>query len=146
MRKWITVSMLMIFICSKGFGQQNQIEQSKLSPGKQNDVILKDIFRGNIPANGYENTTELILEHQKYYDIGAFTLSETSKSGTLTRKGQWTVIKGSAKDENATVVELDLTGNTEYFLRMKNGNLQKLDTALREIKPASKYILVRQGK
>jgi hypothetical protein len=146
MRKWMIVSLLMFFICSKGFGQQNQIGKSKVSTEKQKDVMLKDIFRGNIPANGYENTTELVLEHQKYYDIGAFTLSETSKSGTLTRKGQWTVIKGSAKDENATVVELDIAGNTEYFLRMKNGNLQKLDTALREIKPVGKNILVKQGK
>jgi len=59
-------------------------------------------------------------------------------------KGEWTVLRGDATDENATVVELDSKGMVLYFLRKKDGNLQRLDTSLHAMKPASGYMLHKE--
>ncbi len=116
--------------------------------------LLNDKFKGNIAVSGdddYANTT-LSLQHVYGADMGRFTLDEVypgnkfSKPAHITTEGDWTVLKGSATNENATVVELDAKGGKRvlYFLRLKNGNLQQLDLSLHELPPASKHILRKQ--
>jgi hypothetical protein len=107
--------------------------------------IIKEVFKGLIANDGQNIATVLTLSHLPYADDGDFTLSETykdvnKKEQILNTIGDWTVIKGDAKNENATVVEIEAPQRIMFFLRLKNGNLQKLDTSLREIIPAVKYI------
>jgi hypothetical protein len=63
-------------------------------------------------------------------------------------EGDWTVLKGSATDDNATVVELDDKNQKPiyYYLRLKNGDLQQLDSTLHEMKPVAKHKLTKQAK
>jgi len=123
---------------------------------EKKEVLLNDKFKGNIAAiggddNDYASTT-LVLHHKQYADMGTFTLDEIfpgtriEKGAHNTTTGDWTVLKGSATDENATVVELNAGGGKRmlYFLRLKSGNLQQLDFGLHEVKPAAKHILKRQ--
>ncbi len=115
-------------------------------------TLLNDKFKGNISVGGDDAaTTSLTLQHEPYADMGTFTLTEFyratqfEKATTNVTTGEWTVLKGSAKDENATVVELDANHKRMlYFLRLKDGNLQQLDVSLHEIPPASKHILRKQ--
>ncbi len=116
-------------------------------------VQINDEYKGNIEVGTEEYiATALRLTHQKYADDGNFVLNEVycnSKLKTTSaqlREGNWTVLKGSAKDDNATVVELDDENRKpiHYYLRLKNGDLQQLDSTLYEIKPASKHMLTRQ--
>ena len=90
--------------------------------------------------------TRLVLEHCRFCDMGKFILYGVNAAASANNmpfeiRGAWTVLKGEAADENATVVEIDGKKDTMYFLRLKNGDLQKLDAKLREIKPATKYVL-----
>ena len=115
-------------------------------------TVLNEKFKGNISVGGDDAaTTSLTLQHEPYADMGTFTLTEFyratqfEKATTNVTNGEWTVLKGSAKDENATVVELDANHKRMlYFLRLKDGNLQQLDVSLHEIPPASKHILRKQ--
>jgi NlpE N-terminal domain len=124
------------------FGQtMNNVQQKTGEAG-----IIKDSFKGIIPEAKQDISIHLILKHLLYADDGDFTLNESfigpdRKEHAINSFGEWTVLKGDAKDENATVVELDAPDNILYFLRLKDGNLQMLDTSLREIKPAAKYML-----
>ena len=121
--------------------------------GPNKRPMLNDKFKGNLPVSANERVnTTLILQHIQYADEGTFTLDEVypgtqfEKPTHNTTKGEWTVLKGSKADENATVVELNARqgGRMLYFLRLKNGDLQQLDVELHEIKPASKHILKKQ--
>jgi NlpE-like protein len=108
-------------------------------------TIFHDVFTGVITSNGVRTATTLRLDHKQYCDDGNFSISETN-TGTPARlprtaSGEWTVLRGDAKDENATVVELDAPGRVLYYLRKRDGSLQQLDTALKEIKPAGNYLL-----
>ncbi len=140
---------MMCLATANGYAQgKPPVKKGSLAP-KNKDSVLTDVFKGTIPANGNEVITELILWHKPYADMGNFLLFETNKKGgksTVETRGDWTVLKGSATDDNATVVEIDAPGVVQYFLRYKNGNLQKLDTTLHEMKPPLKYILMKQGK
>lgn len=138
MRTMITISLL-VLLSGVSFAQG-----PGGAPPKQD--LIKDVFRGVIPEQGINITTILTLNHLPYADDGDFTLKETfidaqKKERTANCFGEWTVLKGDAKDDNATVVELDAPGRIMYFLRLKNNNLLKLDTSLREIMPTTKYIL-----
>ena len=128
---------------------QNKAGKDNVQP-QENPNLIKDVFKGGILNDGQNINTVLVLKHLLYADDGDFTLDETYKDAknvehTENCFGEWTVIKGDAKNENATVVELDAPQRIMYFLRLKNGNLQKLDTGLREIKPVNKYLLAKEG-
>ena len=146
----LSISVLLMFFSSySGYGQGAMAIKAdgKQSTGKE--PMLTDIYKGNIPDNGKDFFTELVLDHKPYADMGDFILFETLCTGTQSTtetRGQWTVLKGSARDENATVVAIDAPGKPQYFLRLGNGNLQKLDTAFREIRPVMKYVLQKVSK
>jgi len=117
------------------------------------EAQINDIYKGRIEVSNDEFIdVTLQLKHQLYHDEGGFILNEVfcyRKTETTTGKaaeGSWTVLKGSAADDNATVVELDNKNGRllYYYLRLKNGNLQQLDTTLHQIKPVSKHILRKQ--
>ena len=103
--------------------------------------LINDRYSGVITDHGKNVAILLLLHHQRYGDDGKFTLTETADGKTNEMTGDWTVLRGDAGDENATVVELDGAGRTLYFLRRKDGRLQKLDTALRAILPVKGNLL-----
>ena len=113
------------------------------------DSILTDAFSADIPYKGVVYATYLTLRHCPYCDMGTYSLLSMPRGKveeSTVMDGSWTVIKGSAKDENATVVELDdKNGKVVYcYLRMKDGALQELDSHLREVKPGKDHILRKQ--
>ena len=124
--------------------------QGRVMPHKhttKRDSLYTDNFNGAIYYGTNINHLQLALKHCQYCDDGTFTLVETVQGTAKTSDpvtGSWTVLKGSAKDDNATVVEIDIPGRTLYFLRLKSGNLQQLDGKLREIEPVEKHILRKQ--
>jgi hypothetical protein len=97
-------------------------------------VMYTDTFAGMVNSI---NTT-LVLRHCRYCDMGTFILR---RKGDTAIKGEWTVLRGSATDRNATVVDLYLESKEYYYLRRNKTTLQQLDDSLRVIKPAEKYIL-----
>jgi len=111
--------------------------------------ILRDVFRGKVPLDNHKYATQLVLEHCKYCDEGKFVLQETNMESApgdkpIEIKGDWTVIKGDADNQYATVVEIDAAKDTLYFLRLNSGHLEKLDAKLQEIKADMKYVLKKQ--
>lgn len=142
--------LLMVLCCQTGFGQNAGLARSKFSPKVNKDGVITDIFKGMISEKNKAYATELSLQHKPYYDMGSFALTitpaESVNNQSLVAQGEWTVLKGSAKDENAVVVEIDTKGKTLYFLRLKNGNLEQLDSTLHEMKPVRKYVLQKQNK
>ncbi len=122
----------------------------KSTAPKKDSVVLTDIFHGNSPTKKFGNEAQLVLKHCPYCDMGTFALTATHAysivCNSTTINGEWTVLKGSATNDNATVVELDMTDGKPlyYYLRLKNGDLQQLDSTLHEIKPQSKHLLKKQ--
>lgn len=147
LKSFITVSCL-VSLSFTGFCQGAARLGSKQDRRAAKDTLYTDIYKGTILDDGKDNPAELRLMHKRYYDMGDFVLLEPARAGAAVKvqetKGGWTVLKGSATDENATVVEIDANLRTLTFLWLKNGNLQQLDTALRELKPVGKYVLRMQ--
>ena len=132
-----------ILLCVSAYGQNKPHKKSYLAI--DTTTLFHDVFKGVISNNGTQVNTILQLDHKQYHDEGKFMLSKTYKDLTVTVNGEWTVLRGDAKDENATVVEIsDNAAFREYYLRRTDENLQQLDTALREIIPAKNYILKKQ--
>jgi hypothetical protein len=125
------------------YGQNKKVKHA--TPVLDTITVFHDIYKGNIPGSVGKVVTVLQLDHKLYHDEGLFTLTETFQKGKpVVNIGEWTVLKGDAKDDNATVVELDPPGNVIYYLRRPDGSLQLLDTSLREIKPAANYLLKKE--
>lgn len=134
----IIATLALIVICFPTSGQK--------ASGNGRDgrkEIVHDVYRGNIDNLSGKVETCLILEHAgQFVDDGQFILVE----GKMTTKGDWSVLRGDAKDHNATVVELYNTQRSVYFLRRKDGALQKLDSQLMELKPVDNFLLRKVGK
>ena len=151
MQKMLSVILLLLLQCYAGFGQKKPV---KVPANPYKKRIIVDVYKGDIPSDTKSDTniyfTELALQHKPDADDGAFTLKEAPIKGTnhkiVETIGEWTVLKGSAADENATVVELDASGRTLYYLRRKDGKLQKLDATFHEIKPVKNYLLSKDKK
>ncbi|MFI5195453.1 MAG: hypothetical protein ACHQD8_00050 [Chitinophagales bacterium] len=139
----VLILLFPILLCLPAYGRNKP--QKRMLSSIDTTTILRDVFKGVITDNGNEVNTMLQLDHKQYHDEGKFVYSKTYNGITVTINGEWTVLKGDAKDENATVVELDDNSSfRDYYLRRKDGNLQQLDTALLEIKPALNHILKKQ--
>jgi hypothetical protein len=112
----------------------------------QQKKLITDTYAGFIPAKKCtEVFMELTLTHERYSDEGTYTLKQrcpSDKDGIYT-EGEWTVLRGDATNENATVVELGLKGNW-HFRREKNGNLQLLDSTLHVVGETGRYILKKR--
>ena len=102
---------------------------------KTSNKIIYDCYKGDMPV-----ATVLILQHLPNHDEGRFVLEE-KKDTVVQVKGDWTVLRGDATDEDAAVVELDTEKKLWYFLRKKNGDLQQLDPSLHMMKPESDHLL-----
>lgn len=130
---------LIIVITSPVSGQNKA--RTKKTQGRDTVTMFHDIYNGTLPVKGNNINTVLQLDHKQYCDYGAFVLTQTLEGKKNQAKGEWTVLRGDATDENATVVELDAPGRVVYFLRRHDGKLQQLDTALHEMRPAKNYLL-----
>lgn len=144
--RWSSIFFFTCFCSTAGYGQLQPRTHRDRSLLQGKNVVLTDTFSGLIRVMNEDKAVQLLLLHEPFADMGTFLFNETAGSDARKWKGQWTVLKGSASDENATVVELDLPGRTEYFLRLKNGNLQQLDTSLKKIKPVQRYLLIKNGE
>ena len=146
MRIFLVVILSMFFLPDLVYGQNSK--RTKVSPDPEADAIITNTYTGIIPLKKQRCPARLILKHCRYCDEGTFAITANPRV-TLTCtsfgfSGEWTVLRGSAIDENATVVELDGKGTTFYYLRHKNGDMQQLDSLLREIKPIKNYMLLKQ--
>ena len=132
MRTRVVLLFMMLFSTGYLFGQGK-------AEGKPKQHY--DCYKGQLTVY-----TELFLEHVQYADEGRFVfLEHTNKTGAAAEmRGDWTVLRGDATDENATVVELDGPGRILYFLRRKDGSLQQLDTALKAINPIIRNVLNKE--
>ena len=108
---------------------------------------ITDVYKGLLAAKGCKGVnTTLSLRHVKYADDGSYTLTEKYcdyPKATVIR-GEWTVLRGDATNENATVIELyDAVTNkpVRHYLRLKDGSIKMLDDELRAIKGKGNYIL-----
>jgi copper homeostasis protein (lipoprotein) len=98
------------------------------------------IFSGTGPCADCPGiATELSLwrEGGPYADMGHFTLRESyvgRSAAPLLSKGSWTVLRGDAEDENATVYEIDPDkGAPRYFLKQAENSILPLDSKLKRI-------------
>lgn len=111
---------------------------------------LTDTFKGTIAAKGCSGVrVTLQLRHERYADDGLYTLTEQycNRPKATVLRGSWTVLRGDAVDENATVVELwDEATNSpaRHYLRLKNGDIKLLDEKLRLMKEHGNYVLKKQ--
>src|SRR4051812_11035247 len=137
MNKMLTLWAILLFILP-AYGQKKQ-------PG-----AVQDTYSGSTTNNGARVPAELVLMHNTpHEDYGTFTFTEQYKGAVAKITGEWTVLRGDAKNRNATVVELDAPSfgvphKSLYFLRRKDGVLQKLDSSLHEIKPIEGNLLRKQ--
>ena len=133
----------MLWWVAPAYGQTSKAKPARHVPDTV--TMYHDVFKGVITNKGTAVATTLQLDHKQYCDYGNFSLNETyAKPGGGKEhrvSGDWTVLRGDAADENATVVELDAPGAVWYYLRKRDGSLQQLDTALKEIKPTGNYLL-----
>jgi NlpE N-terminal domain len=134
----IAVMTLSAFTC---FGQAKGTKKPKPKEKSAGIDMIIDRFKGSIAIKDSLWVTELMLEHQLFADDGTFTLRETLEKPVKTNapvetKGDWTVLRGDATNENATVVEIDGAGKTQFYLRLKNEDLQRLDASLHKLKHA----------
>ncbi len=148
MRMFIAFMWVMISMCTSVYAQSSKREPGGSTP--EADSLLTDTFSGLIPFKKHRDPARLILKHCRYCDEGTFAIVASPRvTFTCTSfkfSGKWTVLRGSATDDNATVVEIDAPApiGLLYYLRLKNGNLQQLDSLLREIKPIKNYMLLKQ--
>ena len=140
------VTAVLIILSLHAFGQKKVPKRPLVAI---DTTMLYDLYVGPLPAQGILIRTKLRLNHLRYADDGKFVLLEMYRNAAgrdtiAVTKGDWTVLRGNAKDENATVVELTTPAGTLNFLRRKDGDLQKLDASLKEIKPVNSYILKKK--
>jgi hypothetical protein len=134
----------LIFLLPFSMNGQTSKKVIGISPDLGPDATVFDTYLG-ITERG-DTFLHLYLQHCQYCDEGAFDLNEMHghSIGRIIDHGNWTVLRGSAKDRNSTVVELDGKHDTLYYLRLKTGDLQQLDSGLREMTPAKNYMLLKQ--
>ncbi|HTF69321.1 MAG TPA: copper resistance protein NlpE N-terminal domain-containing protein [Edaphobacter sp.] len=106
-------------------------------------AVLVGVYRGTLPCADCSGLdTELRLYAKGKFDTTYAFYVETrtyrgAREGDVaySERGEWTVLKGSASDPNATVYQLnpDNPAETQSYLRVDNGAaLRQLD---RELKP-----------
>jgi copper homeostasis protein (lipoprotein) len=102
--------------------------------------ILLGVFEGKLPCADCPgiDTRLTLTQEGKYVDIGHYTLKQTYLDRgvqPLESRGEWTVIKGTAQDDNAVVYELrpDHAKRILYFLKMGDRKVKMLDKDGNEI-------------
>jgi copper homeostasis protein (lipoprotein) len=108
-------------------------------------------FAGVLPCADCAGTlTELrLFEEQPSGRAARYELTETRlgarDGGSIGTTNRWAILRGSAGDGNATVVQLDLgrIDARKNFLRVGDDELRLLDRNLREILPNTLHSLFR---
>jgi hypothetical protein len=143
---YVLLVLVFVLMCVPAFGQKKAKKSSK--PALDTTTIYHDIFRGVLPDGHDSIITLLQLDHKLYHDEGTFNLDESyKKTGgrlpSVKSQGFWTVLKGDADDDDATVVEVDGEDYQQFFLRRNDSTLQKIDATLHIIEPAEAYLMRR---
>ena len=121
----------------------------------EDEVIIKDEpelvgdFRGLLPCAdcaGIDTVVILIRDHPNSGD-GTYQLLEIypGKSEVpFTSSGRWTTLRGTDKDENAIVYQLnpDQTEPVKYFKHIDEKTIRLLDTKGNEINSSLPYDLI----
>lgn len=121
------------------------------SPGSpQGAPMLLGLFKGVLPCAdcpGIE--TELSLYHANIYtDEGTYRLKLTYLDRNvkpLVTEGDWTMLRGDADDENASVYQLDPDhpDKSLYYLRVNSNELLQLDKDEKKIDSGLNFKLQR---
>lgn len=112
---------------------------------------LTDTFKGTIAAKGCDGVkVTLQLKHEPYADDGLYVLTEQycRRPKAMVLRSSWTVLRGDAENENATVVELwDEVANSpiRHYLRLRNGDIKVLDDKLRAMRGKGNYVLKKDN-
>ena len=145
-------SYLLLFVCSLTLGCASQ-KSLKDNPwkgsGADTTPTLLGVFKGVLPCAdcpGLE--TELSLtQYGPNIAEGTYSLKETYQSRNtqpLQSQGTWTTLRGTPKDDNATVYQLnpDHPEKSRYFLKLDDSTLEMLDEQL-EI-PTQNFLLKKE--
>jgi copper homeostasis protein (lipoprotein) len=117
-------------------------------------AILFGVYKGTLPCadcNGLETVLRLYAKGKFDYTYAFFVRSQTyvgSPHGdvTISDRGEWTLLRGDATDDNASVYQLnpDSQQHSEALLVQDNGaTLTQLDKDLKPIDPTSNVSLKR---
>ncbi|HET9870257.1 MAG TPA: copper resistance protein NlpE [bacterium] len=114
-------------------------------------ALLWGVFTGVTPCADCPGIrTELSLYHSgPFVDEGAYELELTYLGRNVkpfVTRGDWTMIKGDAADENASVVQLDPDHpeKSTYYLRIGPDELRQLDRDLGEIDSQLNFTLKKR--
>jgi copper homeostasis protein (lipoprotein) len=120
------------------------------SQGPALGSLLLGTFQGTLPCADCPGIkTELSLYHPNLYtDEGTYVLKTTYLDRTVkptVTQGEWTILRGDAADENASVYQLepDHPDKSSYYLRVNTNELRQLDKDEKEIKSALNFTLKR---
>lgn len=121
--------------------------QKEESAGEKTEILL-GIFQGKLPCADCPgiNTVLTLTQEGKYIDIGHFTLKETYLERSvkpLETRGEWTVIKGTAQNDDAVVYELSPEGSKQprYFLKVDGTEVKMLNRNGNEIDSRENFTL-----
>ncbi len=118
--------------------------------GPAGGTLLLGTFQGTLPCADCPGIlTELSLYHPNLYtDEGTYVLKLTTLDRDvkpLVAQGEWTILRGDAADENASVYQLepDHPEKSTYYLRVNSNELRQLDKDEKEMTSKLNFTLKR---
>jgi copper homeostasis protein (lipoprotein) len=112
--------------------------------------LLLGTFQGTLPCADCPGIqTELSLYHPNLYtDEGTYVLKLTYLDRAvepIVTQGEWTILRGDAADENASVYQLepDHPEKSSYYLRVNAREIRMLDKDEKEMKTKLNFTLKR---
>ena len=124
----------------------------KFIVNSNHDKNYKRIFEGVLPCAdcpGIKTTLTFSSEGQ-YIDVGEYMLEQVylDRNATpLVTKGQWTVIRGTATNADATVYMLNFDKPNEetYFLQVDDTHVRQLNNELQEFPSGMNFTLTKKN-
>ncbi len=120
------------------------------SPVKEKVSALSATFEGMLPCGDCSglDTKLVLIRDAEFSGDGTYKLTETYTGKDvkpLQSEGIWGTLRGTPKDENATVIELnpDKKDQARYFLRVNENEIRQLDNDQNEIEGPMNFTLKR---
>ena len=110
-------------------------------------------FKGTLPCADCSGLETVITFTKKDTNSaeGAYSMTETYTGKSvkpIETKGDWTTIRGTKKDANATVYQLnpEKPDESEYYLKVDGTHIKMLDKQENEIKSPMNFTLTKQSE
>ncbi len=125
------------------------------APSATPKLALLAAYDGTLPCADCKGVkTELALYHDpntfspETYDLKEIYLGTKDGDRVIESKGKWATLQGNAKNNDATIYQLnpDKPDDARYFLRVGNHQIKQLDRRQNEIKSPMNFTLNRQAK